>query len=358
MVLEIYKATGDARAVHEALPVLVTEHAWWCAAPRGLTIIGSDGTKRSLSRYWADTDSPRVESLREDMATAGHGIDRGAEPSTAGQRELYRDIAAAAESGWDFSSRWLKDGESLGTIHTTQIIPVDLNALLLRSEHVVAELAAVVGEVAISSHFRECAEERREAINHLHWDFQRQKWRDLLIVSSSSHNARNQGLCGGTGDVTVRATFPGEPHASFAYASEWIPLWCGCALQGTDQAEQAVESLENSGLLQQAGIAASTCKTGQQWDWPNAWPPLQAMLAEGCKEYCGEKGEILAEQIAHRYLSTAHTAWKQTGRMFEKFDATLVGAPGGGGEYACVDGFGWTNGLALVWLQEYDVELI
>jgi neutral trehalase len=33
-------------------------------------------------------------------------------------------------SGWDFSSRWFADGHLLGTIQTTNLIPVDLNCLL------------------------------------------------------------------------------------------------------------------------------------------------------------------------------------------------------------------------------------
>jgi neutral trehalase len=32
---------------------------------------------------------------------------------------------------------------------------------------------------------------------------------------------------------------------------------------------------------------ASLQETGQQWDAPNAWPPLQALLAEGLATYGG-----------------------------------------------------------------------
>lgn len=57
--------------------------------------------------------------------------------------------------------------------------------------------------------------------------------------------------------------------------------------------------------------------------------------------------------MAQQYLETAHAGWEQSGRNFEKFDARRLGAPGGGGEYDCVDGFGWTNGVALALLQQY-----
>eukprot|EP00983_Pelagomonas_calceolata_P111470 1159784-Pelagomonas_calceolata.AAC.8 len=37
-------------------------------------------------------------------------------------RQLWLDIASAAESGWDFSSRWLGDGFNLHTMRTTQVV--------------------------------------------------------------------------------------------------------------------------------------------------------------------------------------------------------------------------------------------
>ena len=42
---------------------------------------------------------------------------------------LYRHIRATCESGWDFSSRWLRDKNQLSSLYTIELIPVDLNAL-------------------------------------------------------------------------------------------------------------------------------------------------------------------------------------------------------------------------------------
>lgn len=47
-------------------------------------------------------------------------------------RRLWRDLASAAESGWDFSSRWLADGETLASCCTTRVVPADLNGLLFQ----------------------------------------------------------------------------------------------------------------------------------------------------------------------------------------------------------------------------------
>lgn len=79
-----------------------------------------------LNRYCDDKDTPRPESYREDVETAAK--------SGRPKAEMYRHLRSGAESGWDFSSRWFKDGKNITTIHTTEIIPVDLNALLYNLE--------------------------------------------------------------------------------------------------------------------------------------------------------------------------------------------------------------------------------
>ena len=43
--------------------------------------------------------------------------------------------------------------------------------------------------------------------------------------------------------------------------------------------------------------------------------------------------------------------------MMEKFNVTVQGAPGGGGEYDIQTGFGWTNGVVLDLLHRYPDEL-
>jgi len=68
-----------------------------------------------LNRYWDDRDTPREEAYREDVATA--------RDSGRPAADVYRNLRAAAESGWDFSSRWFADGRTLATIHTVDLVP-------------------------------------------------------------------------------------------------------------------------------------------------------------------------------------------------------------------------------------------
>lgn len=62
---------------------------------------------------------------------------------------------------------------------------------------------------------------------------------------------------------------------------------------------------------------------------------------------------VVLLQIAETYVQQAYTTWNETGANFEKFNATLIGKPGGGGEYEVVTGFGWTNGVGLHLIQQY-----
>ena len=196
------------------------------------------------------------------------------------------------------------------------------------------------------------AEGRLETINTLHWDPEMNRWRDFILLEKETVVNGEEGVQVNKELIQFTTEFVSNEAAAI-YASDFVPLWCGCALPNSNQALSAVHALKQSGLISVGGVAASTIETGEQWDWPNAWPPLQSMLAEGCEVYGGSIGAEIAEEIARTYLKTAFAAWKATGRMFEKFDVREVGVQGGGGEYACMDGFGWTNGLALMWLDKY-----
>ena len=67
-------------------------------------------------------------ACREDVATAAGCADASAAAA------LHRELASAAESGWDFSSRWMADPDDLASMRTTRIVPADLNAFLCRME--------------------------------------------------------------------------------------------------------------------------------------------------------------------------------------------------------------------------------
>ena len=83
-------------------------------------------------------------------------------------------------------------------------------------------------------------------------------------------------------------------------------------------------------------------ETGQQWDSPNGWAPLQWVTIYGLREY---GYHTLADRIKERWLKTCDTVYERENKMVEKYNVVTPNEPGGGGEYTLQDGFGWTNGV-------------
>ncbi|MCW3834790.1 alpha,alpha-trehalase TreA [Sphingomonas canadensis] len=302
---------GSESARRRRLGWMRREHDFWMAGAGGLapgaqarrTVRLADGSL--LNRYWDDSDAPRDESWREDVTLAG------ATSRQAG--ELWRDIRAAAESGWDFSSRWFQDGVSLATIRTTRFVPIDLNCLLHGLESRIAREAAALGDPVTARIFSGFADDRQKAINAHLWNDAEGHYGDLSLD---------------TGQVGAKL------NAAAAFA-----LFAGIA--DATRAERSAEALTR--LLRPGGLVTTLSETGEQWDAPNGWAPLQWIAVTGLRRYgfCG-----LAETIAERWLTMVDERYRATGQLFEKYDVERR-ETGGGGEYRTETGFGWTNGVAL-----------
>jgi alpha,alpha-trehalase len=178
MILAIFKREQDPSLLKTALPVLLQEHKFWTTDPHIVLLEDSGCNVHQLSRYWARWDSPRPESSTTDTnVTAGL--------STSRQKQLYHDIATAAESGWDFSSRWMQDQEHLTTLRTSSIIPVDLNSFLFQMEVNIAFFAKVVGDIETSRNFSVFAKSRKKAIQSILWNAKMGQWFDYWLPACS-----------------------------------------------------------------------------------------------------------------------------------------------------------------------------
>ncbi|WP_114947918.1 alpha,alpha-trehalase TreF [Microvirga calopogonii] len=312
MVELIAVRSRDPATIYAAfLPALSKEYAFWMEGADMLepgnahrrVVRLDDGTL--LNRYWDDRDSPRDESYREDVETA--------RASNRPAAEVYRDLRAAAESGWDFSSRWLADGKSLATINTTALVPVDLNSLLFHLETILAQAYAASQKPEKAAEFRARAALRKAAVQRYLWDAREGMFTDYLWRENKP-----------TGKVT---------------AAGLSPLFFGLATQAqADRVAQVVRSR----LLKPGGLVATTVQSGQQWDAPNGWAPLQWIAIEGLRAY-GKRA--LAQTIARRWIGRVVTAYRNTGKLMEKYNVVNPSLMAGGGEYPGQDGFGWTNGV-------------
>jgi len=130
----------------------------------------------------------------------------------------------------------------------------------------------------------------------------------------------------------------GMPSGKVTAASLY-PLFFGLA---TKHHADRVAKVVQAQLLKPGGIVTTTIESGEQWDSPNGWAPLQWIAVEGLADY-GESD--LANTIASRWMNNVVAAYRRTGKLMEKYNVVDPAQAGGGGEYPGQDGFGWTNGV-------------
>lgn len=319
--------TGDVDYVKSILNALEKEYTFW-RKNRTVEVELSSG-KYKLSIYAANMNTPRPESYYEDIHTAQ-------EVPEDARSTLFQDIASAAESGWDFSTRWFNHTDykrgSLSSTRTRQIIPTDLNSILYACENLLEKFFRMTGNTAKADEYKSFSEARAVAIEAVLWD-EKGLWLDY-----------DRQLKKRRGDF---------------YASSVVPLWVG-VIRGNITREMIVlRTLKRLRVLDYpGGLPTSLFSSGQQWDFPNAWPPLQHMLIAGLAESNGEGMKQEALNFAQKWITTNYKAWRATSHMFEKFNVSVQGTPGGGGEYDIQVGFGWTNGVILDLLQRYPDELV
>uniref|UniRef100_A0A0A9B0I3 Trehalase n=1 Tax=Arundo donax TaxID=35708 RepID=A0A0A9B0I3_ARUDO len=102
MVLAIYSATGDLGFVKKSFPSLLKEHSFWMSDVHKVAIRDNHGRIHNLARYQAMWNKPRPESATTDEQVASKIA------SASDKKIFYQQVASAAESGWDFSSRWMR----------------------------------------------------------------------------------------------------------------------------------------------------------------------------------------------------------------------------------------------------------
>ncbi|XP_058489698.1 trehalase [Solea solea] len=327
MVESYYQASKDKDFLREALPTLEREYGFWME--NRSVAVTVNGAQHVLNRYHVEVGLPRPESYTDDLELA-QGL------SEARKEQLWMDLRAGAESGWDFSSRWYIDGDghnngTLKETRTSQILPTDLNALLYLNEKTLASFHRTLGDADSAAVYDRAAARRQEAVEAVLWDEERGAWFDYNLLTHSK-------------------------HFEF-YQSNLAPLWAQCYSR-PEMGEKAVQYLKMSGALQfPNGVPTSLRESGQQWDYPNAWPPLQHVLISGLSKLPSEDARQLAFDLAQRWIKTNWLAYTKYDAMFEKYDVNGDGKPGGGGEYEVQLGFGWTNGVALQLLDQYGASL-
>ena len=468
MVRSVFEATGNITFLARGYAALRTEYSFFMRSGEyghAVSIAGAPGRSRSgaapdahlLNRYTSDQHLPRPESWAEDVYTAreaGFSID------DPGAQILFSEIAAAAESGWDFSARWFTDGESIAKASTSHVIPVDLNAIMYRLERDLAQFAATLalaveqqlnassgggddesspqggqaspraawnatapdsrsddgpaplsfelwreggagdegakrreallhylcgtqsaggggteagGTAPVtagasgrrvpttpvqrgvpasalaqercltalpsqlrmeSSEYAAAAEDRLEAMEALMWDEASGQWRDLRVAPTVPQHSEPVGSAAPTADLSRGRVPVGRVVAGYCRTrgdlqmgvnvafsnvtsvSNWAPLWAGAYDAKNSSRIAAVRNaLLRSQLLDVGGLAATTSRTGQQWDHPNGWAPSNHFVILGLLGTGETESIVLAREIARRWLGSGLVGYEQSGYM-------------------------------------------
>jgi alpha,alpha-trehalase len=314
MVELLANTLNDEHVYTIYLDVLETEYAYWQLGNNSkeqaqLHKVQLDADTQ-LNRYFDHNPTPRQESYKEDVHTANNANQR--------KETIYSNIRAGAESGWDFSSRWFADASTIETITTIDIIPVDLNCLLYKLEKVIAKANTIANNIAKANAFEAAATLRLNTVFKYCWNKELQFFTDYNWVTKKQISK-----------ITAAGVAPLFVTSGNAFIAQHIHV--------------IVKNIENN-LLKPGGIVTTTYHTGQQWDAPNGWAPLQWLAVMALANY---KQNGLAIIIAKRWVLLNEKTFATTGKMMEKYNVEDLNKTAGGGEYQNQDGFGWTNGVYL-----------
>ncbi|XP_026671283.1 trehalase isoform X4 [Ceratina calcarata] len=326
MVDEYLKVTHDYKWLEENFHLLEKEFEFWMT--NRTVEVEMDGVKYTLARYYEESSGPRPESYKEDYLTSQSF-------RTPEEKDnYYAELKTAAESGWDFSSRWfILDGTNKGNLtnlKTRYIIPVDLNSIIYRNAQLLGQYSLRLGNETKAAYYRKRAEQWKRAVTAVLWHDEVGAWLDYDILNDIKRD--------------------------YFYPTNILPLWTNCydIVKREEYVSKVLKYLEkNQIMLNLGGIPTTLEHSGEQWDYPNAWPPLQYFVIMSLNNTEDPWAQRLAYEITQRWVRSNYKAFNETHSMFEKYDATVSGGHGGGGEYEVQLGFGWSNGLVLDLLDKY-----
>lgn len=330
MVLNVYNRTGDKTWLSKAMPAVENHHNYWTS---GGHLINS-GPAAGLSRYFAYGEGPAMEVLQGEVENGKNHYQRIQEyyqtkpvpdydvndyyDARTGQLKplFYKADRTMRESGFDPSNRF-----GPFNIDIINYAPVCLNSLLYRMEKDMSQMYQTLGNPAKAARMENLAQARKERINRVLWDDKAGMYLDYNIKTNQ------------------RRFYP--------YATMFFPLWAGAA-----SPQQAARTIQNLPWLESpGGLMTSATQSGNQWDAPFAWAPLQLVAVQGMLNYNVPGAKESAVRISNKFVNQVAKEFSEHGGIFEKYDARRMESDVADGIDYGYDsnelGFGWTNGVFL-----------
>ena len=324
MVLGVYAKTHDKKWLADALPLIQTYYQLWATEPHMTPETG-------LSRYWDFGEGPAPEVLSDERDPQGrthydlvrdyfrthevndYRLNQYYDKQTGTLTPLfYKGDRSMRESGFDPSDRF--GPFNIDIIHYN---PVCLNSLLYLMEMQTAEILTDLDHKEEAETWRGKAGKRAESINKLMWDQKDGLYYDYDFVEKTQRH--------------------------YPFLTTFYPLWAGIASK-----EQAARIVNNLPIFEKkGGLQTSTHVSGNQWDSPFGWAPLEMIAVEGLRRYGYNED---AARIAMKFLSLVNHEYEKSGVIVEKYDVVNGGSSVSAihfGYSANQVGFGWTNAAFL-----------
>ncbi|XP_076275764.1 trehalase-like isoform X1 [Rhynchophorus ferrugineus] len=325
MVSMYIEYTNDTNILTSIVPYIEQELSWWLEN-RTITV-KKHGREYRLAHYQSLSNTPRSESYKEDYTTCSYYTDSN------DQQICYQSLKSGAETGWDFSSRWFFDDQggtstNLTHIRTQRVVPVDLNSFLYKAFQSLSDFYRYLGDKRKENQWASLSNDWLQSIEEVLYNQEDGIWYDYDSIL--------------------------EKPRKYFFPSNFAPLWADAYNQRHKNiyGKRAAQYFTNVNITQYlGGIPTSLDQSGEQWDFSNAWPPLQELVVLGLMKSENEEALQIAHLFGSRWISANIKGYNDSQIMYEKYDAVIPGAFGGGGEYTVQAGFGWTNGVALHFIK-------
>lgn len=287
MIKSYVDATNDIAFLNRSLPFLEREFNFFLNN-RMVNVSG-----HLLATYNHTSRGPRPESYKEDVILASHL------PTERERKNVYAELKAATESGMDFSSRWfIRNGTNEGGLIDTKcrsIVPVELNAILFWNAKILSEFSTRLNKPSKAAEFESKAQEFYTGVQAVLWNEEAGTWLDYDMINERPRN--------------------------YFVVTNLSPLWAGC-FNTSDSARIAARTLayiNTTGIDRfPAGVPNTLRESGEQWDYPNAWPPMQYAAIEALRALNNTQTDQMALSWTSRWVLTNFLAFNRTRFMFEK----------------------------------------
>ena len=344
MMVELLAGIKGESVYKKYLPQMQKEYDYWMEG--NATLKSGDAFKRIiklndgtlLNRYWDDLEIPRQEGYTKDVKVAEDAVAQkmmtirfASETAmnnfrSENEKLIYRNLRAGACSGWDYSSRWFAEPDKISTIQVLNIAPIDLNSLMYKMETLLQNGYKITKQEKLRKQMSVAANKRYLAIEKYFVSKELNFYSDYNFIEKK------------TTDIATAAAL---------YPLCFLNLYP----ESMDAKGKAVKIFTEKYLLKDGGLVSTANTTGEQWDAPNGWAPLQWMAITGL-ERCNQKA--FAKDIATRWIKLNNDVYLRTDKLMEKYNVVDTHLEAGGGEYPGQDGFGWTNGVLLALIKKYD----